>query len=87
MRTPRQSAALDLDGAIESEEFGDLVGLDLDESPVETLGGLVFHEYGSLPEVGDSVEFRGLRLEVTRRDRHRIARVLVHRQGGKGAAA
>lgn len=77
----RQGAALDLDGALEIEEFGDLVGMDLDESPVETLGGLVFHEFGSLPEVGDVVEFRGLRLEVTRRDRNRVARVLVHRKG------
>lgn len=79
----RRGEALDLDGALEIEEFGDLVGLDLDESPVETLGGLVFHEFGSLPEVGESVEFQGLRLEVTRRDRHRIARVLVHRLGGE----
>lgn len=78
----RRGQVFDLDGSLEIEELGDLLGLDLEDLPVETLGGLVFHEYGSLPEVGDDVEFRGYGFKVTRRDRYRIARVEVRRKAG-----
>jgi CBS domain containing-hemolysin-like protein len=73
----------DLDGTLELEELGDLLGLDLEEEPVETLAGLVFHACGALPEVGEEVAYRGYLFRVTERDRFRIARVQARKQGAR----
>jgi CBS domain containing-hemolysin-like protein len=41
-----------------------------------TLGGLINHRLGRIPNVGDIVELEGARLEVLEMDMHRITKVL-----------
>ena len=48
-------------------------------SQVKTLGGLLLHELGRLPELGESVSWQGWNFEVLDLDGRRIDRVLVSR--------
>ena len=50
-----------------------------DPRPYSTLSGLVLHELGRIPSVGDSTDWNGMRLEVVDMDGQRIDRVLVSR--------
>jgi CBS domain containing-hemolysin-like protein len=50
----------------------------LDDVPeVETMGGLMAHLTGVLPEVGETVTFRGLKLTVQAADERRVSELLV----------
>ncbi|HLA63457.1 MAG TPA: hemolysin family protein, partial [Rhodothermales bacterium] len=73
--TYRADAALDLDDLFE------LLGMDVDteDFDFETLGGLVFHLSGLVPEPGDEVTFRNLRLRVEHVEENRIREVLITR--------
>lgn len=61
--------------------------LGLPEDVVDTIGGLVWHELGRLPAVGDEVAVTGLpyRLRVEAMDRQAVRRVLLLR-GPEGEA-
>ena len=54
------------------------VGLKAPDGPYETLAGLVATELGRIPEVGDTVEVTGWRMDVVDASGHRAARVLLH---------
>ncbi|MBL9120686.1 MAG: HlyC/CorC family transporter [Phycisphaerae bacterium] len=61
-----------------------IAGLQLEhdhaQSDVSTVGGLVIHLAGRIPEVGAIVSWEGLRFEVVDMDGHRIDQVLVSRE-------
>ncbi|MGC4998626.1 hemolysin family protein [Streptomyces sp. DT195] len=65
------------DGAARTDQLA-RVGLRVPEGPYETLAGLVATELGRIPEIGDSVETDGWRLDVVDASGHRAARVLLH---------
>jgi CBS domain containing-hemolysin-like protein len=67
----------DLDAMIELDDFSELVAKDFVSDLVETLGGFIFLELGSLPAAGDSVVIQGLEFTVTEMERHRIRRLSV----------
>lgn len=46
------------------DDLGDTFDLELDDEDVDTVGGLVQKHLGQVLEVGDTVEFEGLRFEV-----------------------
>jgi small subunit ribosomal protein S9 len=48
-----------------------------DDFDFETLGGLVYHCAGDIPEEGDEVTYEDLRMRVVRVDNHRIVEVLI----------
>ena len=52
-----------------------LDGDDLEE--IDTVGGLVYHHIGGVPEIGDTVEVDGLRLTVEATDGRRVRTVHV----------
>ncbi|MFM8986308.1 MAG: hemolysin family protein [Planctomycetia bacterium] len=52
-----------------------------DEEDFDTIGGLVFHQFGRIPEVGERIESHGARLEVLAATRRRIDLVRVERLG------
>ncbi|MFD5075260.1 hemolysin family protein [Streptomyces sp. NPDC058371] len=54
------------------------VGLRVPDGPYETLAGLIANELGRIPEVGDTVEVAGWRLDVTDASGRRAARVRLH---------
>jgi len=67
------------DARINLDDINELVGIDLDteEYDFETLGGLIFHLTGKIPQEGDEIEFESLKIRVEAVDNHRIGQVLV----------
>ena len=68
---------LELDGLLNLDDFEDETGIELPEGPYETVAGYIVAGLGRLPEVGDSVEHEGVRLEVRELEGRRVSRVLV----------
>ncbi|MDV9172054.1 hemolysin family protein [Streptomyces sp. W16] len=65
------------DGAARMDQLA-RVGLRAPEGPYETLAGLVATELGRIPEVGDTVEVAGWRIDVVDASGRRAARLLLH---------
>ncbi|MEV6167388.1 hemolysin family protein [Streptomyces sp. NPDC051954] len=70
-------ALFSADGAARTDQLA-RVGLRVPEGPYETLAGLVAHELGRIPAVGDRVEVVGWRLDVVDASGRRAARLLMH---------
>jgi CBS domain containing-hemolysin-like protein len=72
-----------VDGRASIDDLTTHFGMELDEEDREqydTVGGLVYHEIGGVPNVGDSVEVNGLTLTVESTDGRRVGKVLVVRR-------
>lgn len=62
------------------EDFNDYFGCELtEEEDYDTIGGLVMHELGRLPRLGEKLRYGGFEFRVTRADRRRIDLLLVNR--------
>ncbi|MCB1693235.1 MAG: HlyC/CorC family transporter [Pseudomonadales bacterium] len=66
-----------LPGATPIEDFNARFGTDLQVGELKTLGGLVLHHFGELPEEGDSIDVGLLRFWAQRIENNRIAEVAV----------
>ena len=76
----RQDGGLLVAGWTPVDEFADRLGLSLDpDRDFETVAGLVLALTDRLPDVGESVELQGWRLEVVDLDGRRIDKLLVQR--------
>lgn len=53
------------------------VNLDVDDIDYNTLGGLIYHEHGDIPQPDTVIEFGGLRIKVLEMDNQRIQKVEV----------
>ena len=63
----------------ELEEVFDIrLGLE-DEDEYDTVGGLIYHRVGGVPEPGDQVQVDGLTLTVESTDGRRVGKVLAVR--------
>ncbi|MEX2547078.1 MAG: hemolysin family protein [Chloroflexota bacterium] len=72
-----------VDGRASIDDMTDHFGVELDSEDKEqydTVGGLVYHEIGGVPNVGDTVEVNGLTLTVESTDGRRVGKVLVVRR-------
>ena len=65
-----------IDAGIRVSELEPLVNFPFPTGDYVTLGGLIYHELGRIPVVGDRVELQSGRLEVLAMDKHRITKVL-----------
>jgi magnesium and cobalt transporter len=62
------------------EDFNEFFGCDLsEEEDFDTIGGLVMHELGRLPRLGEKLSYDGFEFRVTRADRRRIDTLQVIR--------
>jgi CBS domain containing-hemolysin-like protein len=52
-----------------------------DEADFDTIGGFVFHQFGRIPEIGETIESHDARLEVLAATRRRIDLVRIERLG------
>jgi putative hemolysin len=74
-----------IDGRAAVEDLVELwdIRLELeDEEEYDTVGGLVYHRIGGVPQPGDEVQLNGLRLTVESTDGRRVAKILVVRERG-----
>jgi len=65
-----------IDAGIRTSELEHLVDFPFPQGEFVTLGGLIYHELGRIPNVGDRLALNGGRLEVRAMDKHRITQVL-----------
>jgi len=72
-----------VDGLASLAELRERLGLQLDEQPYDTVGGLVFGRLGRLAKVGDTVEIEGHRLTVAAVDGRRVAQVRIQKPRAK----
>jgi CBS domain containing-hemolysin-like protein len=79
--------SLRVDARILIDELNDLAGLELPEGDWDTVGGLVFDEFGRVPAAGEVCEVRHHRLKVEKIQGRRITRVLVSRSGSPSEGA
>ena len=63
------------DAKIEIDEFEEKFEINLNESPVETLGGYMTKKLGILPKVGDKIIVESIELVVTAADKRRIKKI------------
>jgi CBS domain containing-hemolysin-like protein len=59
------------------EELNEMLGLDLPDGVADTLGGLLYHQIGRVPRVGDRWRHGGIEFEVQAVERQRVVRVLA----------
>ena len=72
-----------IDGRSSVDDLLDIWDLKLqleDEDEYDTVGGLVYHRIGGVPQPGDEIHVNGLRLTVESTDGRRVAKVLVVRE-------
>lgn len=82
----RKDGSLLVAGWTPVDEFAERIGLELDpERDFETVAGLILVHTDRLPEVGESVEIQGWRMEVIDLDGRRIDKILVDRIDGAQA--
>lgn len=79
----REDGSYLLDGMLSTEEFKDLLDLDIlpeeELAGYETLGGMIMAEIGHIPQAGEHVHWGGWRFEVVDMDGYRVDKVLVAR--------
>ncbi len=62
------------------EDFNEYFGCELtEEEDYDTIGGLVMHELGRLPRLGEVLDYGGFEFRVVRADRRRIDALQVSR--------
>jgi magnesium and cobalt transporter len=61
------------------EDFNDYFECQLDDDEYDTIGGLVMHELGRLPRLGETVGFGGFEFAVVEADERRIDALQVQR--------
>jgi len=66
-----------VDAKISIDELNDITGMALPEGAWDTVGGLVFDEFGRVPTVGESCEVSGHSLKIERVQGRRISRVKI----------
>jgi putative hemolysin len=79
-REPEAGAARDtscVEGGTTLEDFAEATGIELQDGGYETVAGYVIARLGRIPEVGDSVETDGWRLEVTEMSGLRVTSLSV----------
>ena len=72
-----------VDGRASVDDLLDLWDIKLqleDEDEYDTVGGLVYHRIGGIPQPGDEIHVDGLRLTVETTDGRRVGKVLVVRE-------
>ena len=68
-------------GRMPIDQLEGLLEADFVDGDWDTVGGLIFHDLGHVPEVGESVTVNGVRLHVEAMEGRRITRVRVDRTG------
>jgi CBS domain containing-hemolysin-like protein len=68
-------------GDAEVEEIEELFDLEFAEDNYITIGGLITHHLGRLPEVGEKLQIKGLSLKILEVDQKTIKKLRITKQG------
>jgi putative hemolysin len=75
---------LRVDGRVHVERLSEELGVEVEEAPYETVGGMVYAIVGDVPEVGQMVTWNGHQVTVEAVEDRRVRSVLVRRLVGRG---
>lgn len=64
-------------GSARLDDLSEMLGVQLEEEGIDTIGGLIFNHLGTLPKAGTQLTFHGLSVTVRRASRKRIEEVLI----------
>jgi putative hemolysin len=68
-------------GRARLDDLGELLGTNLEEEGIDTIGGLIFNRLGALPRSGTRIDLGRVSATVRRTSHHRIDEVLIERNG------
>ena len=71
----------------EIADFNAVIGCELSDEELSTVGGLVVHQFGHLPKRDDEITFSGLRFKVLRADSRRLHTLMLQVLSDADAAA
>ncbi len=74
---PRDDGQLEVDGSMSIDEVNELTGYDLPQGDWDTVGGLLYHLLGHVPDEGEVADYNGHRLVAEKVNGRRIARVVI----------
>jgi putative hemolysin len=76
--TPQaRTGEFEIDSLISLEDLYDETGIALPEGPYETVGGLVMHHLGRIPEAHDSINVNQVRITVLNVEGKRAGQLLI----------
>ena len=68
-----------VDGRTSRGDIEEMIGLRLPRGPYETVAGFLLEQFGSVPLVGEQLEWQGWKFEIPGRENLRIAEISVER--------
>ena len=68
-----------VDGRVSLDDLNEIFQTDLEGDGYDTLGGLLYHQLGKIPIIGESVVLQGLSIEVLSTSGRRVRKVRVIR--------
>ena len=71
----------DVDAGMAIQEANDDLALELPEGNYQTLAGFILEMLGHVPQEGEQLNYKDLRLEITEMNRLKIERVQIQRVG------
>ncbi|MEJ6574093.1 MAG: hemolysin family protein [Actinomycetes bacterium] len=85
--TPQaRTGEFEIDSLISLEDLYDETGIVLPEGPYETVGGLVMHHLGRIPEPHDSIKIKQVRITVLTLEGKRAGQLLISANEWKDAS-
>jgi len=78
----QQDGCYDVLGSTEIGKIERLFDMEIEADDFTTIAGLVINESGKVPQPGEQLVFRGLKLEVLEADERRISRLRVKKANG-----
>ena len=66
-----------LDARLPLDEASELLGVELPDEDIDTIGGFVYNLVGKIPKEGERLEYDGLVFLMEKVQRHRIRKILV----------
>jgi len=72
-----------VDARLDVDELLSALEIKLEHPDYETVGGLIYHLLGRMPEVGEKLPFERFEIEIAEMDDRRILQVLIHPVSGE----
>jgi Mg2+/Co2+ transporter CorB len=74
---PQSDGSLNVDGDVTIRDLNRAMDWNLPDEEAVTVAGLIIHDAQSIPEVGQTFSFHGLRFKILRRRRNQITAIKI----------
>jgi CBS domain containing-hemolysin-like protein len=85
--TVNSDGSIDADARMPVEDLEEQFEIEIERDKFDSVGGLIFHLTGKIPETGDIIAGAGLQLTISDADERKIKRVRIARMVVNGDAA